>query len=187
MAFLIAGLGNPGEKYVYTRHNIGFLTIDELAGSNVFKSGFKGEYTEKMAGGEKVYLLKPQTYMNLSGESVFSLASYFKIPQENILIIHDELDFAFGTMKIRQGGSSAGHNGVSSVTSCVGQSYYRLRMGIAGIERGKIRGYTAQYVLAEFTRPEKEHLQDFVEKAAQASLCFVEQGPQKAMGIYNKN
>ncbi len=109
---LIAGLGNPGQKYKNTRHNIGFMVLDELAErmQTGWKSGHQGEYASVITGGEKVFFLKPMTFMNLSGNSVADLAGYYKIEPEEILVVHDELDFPFGHLKIRRGGADAAEN-----------------------------------------------------------------------------
>lgn len=184
---LVVGLGNPGDKYKDTRHNIGFMVLDELAGrySLSWKSGFQGEYAVISESWGKAYLLKPATFMNLSGNSVAELSNYFKIDVEDILVVHDELDFQFGHFKIRKGGSDAGHNGVASVTNCTGGGYYRLRMGIAGITRTAMRGHSAAYVLAPFTVTEKAELPEFVTLGADAADCCIKEGAKVAMQRFN--
>lgn len=186
---LIVGLGNPGKKYENTRHNIGFMVLDKIAeitrGS--WKSGFKGEYAIVNIEGANHYLLKPHTYMNLSGESVGEITRYYKIPTDKMLIAHDELDFEFGRLKLRKGGSPAGHNGIKSVIQHTGtEMFYRLRMGIAGMPRSSIRGSTADYVLAPFTLTEQETLDRFVIEGAEAAIDCAVIGVEKAMLKYNK-
>ena len=187
MIRLIAGLGNPGSKYKDTRHNIGFMVLDELAErfQAGWKSGHQGEYASGLAGGNKVFLLKPMTFMNLSGNSVADLAGYYRIAPEDILVVHDELDFPFGHFKIRKGGADAGHNGVASLTLRTGGGYYRLRMGVAGRSRAAIRGYTADYVLAPFTPAERETLGDFIKQGADAAELAAVEGAPAAMQRFN--
>ena len=186
---LFTGIGNPGIKYAGTRHNIGFMVLDFLAETRglKWKEGFSGLYTEDVIGSEKVFLLKPMTFMNLSGESVAPFMRYYKIEPENFILVHDELDFPFEKMKLLRGGSSAGHNGVSSVTAYLdNQNYHRLRMGIAGIERAKMRGYSAEYVLANFTDEERKALPAFIKKGTEALLYAAENGIMKAMNVFNR-
>ncbi len=132
--YLFVGLGNPGTEHAKQRHNIGFMALDVIADKHGFsdwKSKLKGEYSEGRLGGEKVFLLKPQTYMNVSGESVQPFAAFYKIAPENIIVFHDDLDLAEGVIKVKKGGGSAGHNGLKSTTERLGTpEYYRVRMGI---------------------------------------------------------
>ena len=132
--YLFVGLGNPGTEHAKQRHNIGFMVLDAIAddyGFSDWKSKSKGLYAEGRLGGEKVFLRKPQTYMNLSGESVQPFAAFYKILPENIIVFHDELDLAEGVIKVKKGGGSAGHNGLKSTTERLGTpEYHRVRMGI---------------------------------------------------------
>jgi PTH1 family peptidyl-tRNA hydrolase len=132
--YLFVGLGNPGAEYAKHRHNIGFMAVDAIADTHGFsnwKEKSKGLYSEGKFGTQKVFLLKPQTFMNLSGESLQPLAAFYKIPPENIFVFHDELDLAAGVIKVKKGGGSAGHNGLKSITERLGTpDYYRVRMGI---------------------------------------------------------
>ncbi len=186
---LIAGLGNPGAAYAGTRHNIGFMVLDRLAEKYKvsWKDGFQGEYAQINLKSAGCYLLKPMTYMNLSGESVGALGRYFKIEPEDILLVHDELDFPYGKMKFTVGGSGGGHNGVASVIAHLGtREFCRLRMGVAGISRTEMRGYTKEYVLSTFAAAEKESMADFLCLAADAAVFAAENGALKAMEKFNK-
>jgi PTH1 family peptidyl-tRNA hydrolase len=189
MPLLYVGLGNPGAEYAKTRHNIGFRVLDALASKRDlgWKEGFGGLYAADVVGGQKVFLLKPMTYMNLSGNSVAPFCSYYKIKPEELILTHDELDFPFQKMKLLKGGSAAGHNGVTSVSGMLGtMDYFRLRMGIAGIPRGEMRGYSAQYVLANFTKTEEEALPEFINSAVEALEYAAENGFVKAMNLFNR-
>lgn len=132
--FLFVGLGNVGSEYERQRHNIGFMAVDEIAdkhGFSSWKTKGKGLVSEGRFGSQKIILLKPQTFMNLSGESVQPLAAFYKIPPENIFVFHDELDLAEGQIKVKKGGGTAGHNGLKSISGRLGtDAYYRIRMGI---------------------------------------------------------
>jgi PTH1 family peptidyl-tRNA hydrolase len=131
--WLIVGLGNPGREYELNRHNIGFLAVDQLVekyGSGNDKNAFQSVVRSGSIDGTSVLFLKPQTYMNLSGEAVGAAARFYKIPIENIIVLHDELDLAASTIRIRQGGGSAGHNGLKSIDQHAGNNFWRIRMGI---------------------------------------------------------
>lgn len=155
---LIVGLGNPGNEYNNTRHNMGFYMIDYYASLNHIlfnKNKFNGLYGETMINGEKVIFLKPQSYINLSGEVISNFVNYFQIPIENIFIIHDDLDLAFGNLKLREHGSSGGHNGLKNIELYLKtQNYKRLKLGISnnkGID-------TKDYVLGRFSKEDQETL-----------------------------
>lgn len=160
---LIVGLGNPGPEYEQTRHNAGFWIVDSLAGSNLNKEArFAGMAGKTRISGQEVWLLKPQTYMNRSGQSVGAIARFFKIEPADILVIHDELDLAPGIAKIKLGGSSGGHNGLKDITSALGtQDYWRMRIGI-----GHPRTLGLQQPVADFVlhRPRKDE-QELIDKA----------------------
>ncbi len=157
---LISGLGNPGDKYKKTRHNIGFLVIDKitnnLSSSNINNSNFQADI-QKYAS--NLYV-KPQTFMNLSGESILSIVDYYDIPNENIIIIHDDLDLPFGTVKFKIGGGHGGHNGLRSIDSHIGKDYIRVRIGIGKPEN---KGDVANYVLSDFTKEEFLQLDDIID------------------------
>ncbi|MDR2884733.1 MAG: aminoacyl-tRNA hydrolase [Deferribacteraceae bacterium] len=187
---LLVGLGNPGDRYAGTRHNIGFMVLDKLADTlnASWKSGFKGEYAIVSSSADKIYLLKPMTYMNLSGESIGELARFFKIPSDSVLVIHDELDFPFGKLKLKSGGTDGGHNGLKSATAHLGTANYdRLRMGIAGISRAEMRGYQSDYVLGQFTAEERKTLDEFIAYGAEAAEFYAKNDMKNAMNRYNKD
>jgi PTH1 family peptidyl-tRNA hydrolase len=164
---LIAALGNPGEKYLKTRHNAGFLFLDHLI--NFFslpdyQPKFKGAFTEGVIQGQKLYFLKPLTFMNLSGQSLGPLAHFFKIPPEEILVIHDELDLEFGKIRLKIGGSSGGHNGIKSIEQGIGPNFWRLRIGIG---RPVHKEDVSNYVLQNFDKSELEDLEPLYDKMAE--------------------
>ena len=151
---LVVGLGNPEKKYEFTRHNCGFRAIDYYASKNnlSFKSKFNGHYAETIVNNTKLILLKPQTYMNLSGESVIKFVNYYNINIEDILVIYDDVDFEVGKFKLRRGGSSGGHNGINNIIDLLKtQNISRLRMGIS-----KNNIPLMDYVLGKFSSEENE-------------------------------
>ena len=156
---LIVGLGNPGKEYEKTRHNIGFMTIDKFAsklGVEINKDKFSGLYCDVNIGGEKVILLKPQSYINLSGEVIRKYVDFFKINIEDILIIHDDLDLPVGTYRVKQQGSSGGHNGLKNIELHLGtQEYKRIKIGISN---NKLMD-TKDYVLGKLSKEETEEIE----------------------------
>ena len=148
---LFSGLGNPGQKFKHNRHNIGFILIDEISNKCEFKKKFKGLFGENQIGQIKSYFLKPMTFMNLSGESLLEIKQFFKLKNENIFIIHDDLDLEIGKVKVKNGGSNAGHNGLESITSKIGNDYNRLRIGIG--HPGQ-KDLVDKYVLSNFKSDE---------------------------------
>lgn len=156
--FLIAGLGNPGEKYKNTRHNVGFLVIDEITKNSntttINNSNFKS-ITQKS---NNTILAKPQTFMNLSGESILSIADYYGIDKNEIIIIHDDLDLPFGAVRFKIGGGHGGHNGLRSIDSHIGQDYIRVRVGIGKPTNKEV----ADYVLSDFSKEESNKLEDII-------------------------
>jgi len=157
--YLIAGLGNPGDKYVNTRHNIGFLVIDEITKniptSNINNSNFKAIVLKS----SNQILVKPQTYMNLSGEAILPIADYYDIPNENIIVIHDDLDLPFGAVKFKIGGSHGGHNGLKSIDANIDKDYIRVRVGIGKPTNKKD---VANWVLSDFSKEELKQLNDII-------------------------
>ncbi|MFZ1249737.1 MAG: aminoacyl-tRNA hydrolase [Candidatus Saccharimonadales bacterium] len=158
---LIVGLGNPGDEYVSTRHNIGFECVDEFARKNDFpswmnKTDMKCAVAIKQMNDTRVILCKPQTFMNLSGEAVQALMHFYKIAPEKLLVVHDELDVDFGQIRLRVGGSSAGHNGIKSVTKHLGENYGRVRVGIGPKTPEQID--SADFVLQKFSTKEQAEL-----------------------------
>lgn len=148
---LFSGLGNPGQKFKHNRHNIGFILIDEISNKCEFKKKFKGLFAENQIGQIKSYFLKPMTFMNLSGESLLEIKQFFKLKNENIFIIHDDLDLEIGKVKVKNGGSNAGHNGLESISSKIGNDYNRLRIGIG--HPGQ-KDLVEKYVLSNFKSDE---------------------------------
>jgi PTH1 family peptidyl-tRNA hydrolase len=182
---LIIGLGNPGSKYHYSRHNIGWDTFEELSFSNELKwqDKFKGQYSVYQNGDEKIYFLKPQTFMNLSGESVQPLMSFFKIAVENILVVHDELDLPFGTIAFKNGGGLAGHNGLKSIAGLLGtQDFRRVRVGIGRPTHGDV----SNWVLSGYTGEDKDFFRHVLKGTAEALEVYIKLGFEKASNTYSK-
>ncbi|MGL4628990.1 aminoacyl-tRNA hydrolase [Cetobacterium sp.] len=154
---LIVGLGNPGREYERTRHNVGFDILDEFAdkkGFNQFKEKFQGLITEKTIDGEKVILLKPQTYMNLSGNSVVQVAKFYKIdPATELVVVYDDMDLPLGKTRVKVNGSAGGHNGIKSIISHLGQDFIRVKCGIG---KAKNKDENINFVLGRFTKEESE-------------------------------
>lgn len=156
---LIAGLGNPGTKYENNRHNIGFLAIDKIAKNLSLQLKEKSDFKAIFSKDNETLYVKPLTYMNLSGESISKIKNYYKVENKNIIIIHDDLDLPFGTIKFKIGGSHGGHNGLRSIDSHIGQDYIRVRVGIGKPERKEM---VAHYVLSDFNKDETNTLQDII-------------------------
>jgi peptidyl-tRNA hydrolase, PTH1 family len=151
---LVAGLGNPGARYARNRHNIGFMAVEAIArrhGAAGFRNRFKGELAEVSIGGERVLLLKPQTFMNASGESVCEAARFFKLLLSDIIVIHDEIDLRPGKVRVKQGGGSAGHNGLRSIDALLGPDYWRVRIGVG---HPGVKELVQPYVLQNFSGEE---------------------------------
>ena len=151
---LVVGLGNPGARYARNRHNIGFMGIDAIARKHRaagFRNRFKGELAEASIGGERVLLLKPQTFMNASGESVGEAARFFKILPADIIVIHDEIDLRPGKLRVKRGGGNAGHNGLRSIDAFLGPDYWRVRIGVG---HPGVKELVQPYVLQNFTGEE---------------------------------
>lgn len=152
---LVVGLGNPGLKYERTRHNIGFMAVDEIVRRHNLsrpREKFNGELYEGDVGGERVLLLKPQTFMNNSGESVAPAARFYKIPPADVIVMHDELDLAPGKLRVKRGGGAAGHNGLRSIDAHLGADYWRLRLGIGHPgSKDKVLSFVLQNFLADET------------------------------------
>ncbi|MGH7237354.1 MAG: aminoacyl-tRNA hydrolase [Candidatus Saccharimonadales bacterium] len=166
---LIAGLGNPGQKYAGTRHNIGFACLDEFAEKNDFpdwiiKKDLKSALTTHSLGQTRVTLIKPTTFMNLSGQAVLATANFYKIPAENICLVHDELDVPFGQIRSRFAGSSAGHNGVKSVIANLGENTNRVRIGIGSKSPEQLG--SADFVLQKFSPSEQKNLAALTKEVA---------------------
>lgn len=151
---LVVGLGNPGLRYAKNRHNVGFVAIDAIArryGFPAFRDRFKGELSEGVIGGARRLLLKPQTFMNASGEAALAAASFYKIPPSEIVVIHDEIDLRPGKLRVKRGGGSAGHNGLRSIDALLGADYWRVRIGVG---HPGVKELVQPYVLQNFTAGE---------------------------------
>ena len=185
--FVILGIGNKGEKYKWTRHNIGFLVVDHLIKKNSLslQEKFQSHYTKMVREEKKIFLVKPQNYVNLSGESLKELTQFYKIPLRNILIIVDDYALPFGKIRTRFSGSSGGHNGLKSIEKVVGgKDYARLRIGIhnEGAEQKEIN----HFVLGNFSSKEKEQLQKCFYVAENFILDWLQNKPrEKLMAKYN--
>ena len=183
--YLIIGLGNPGRKYRGNRHNIGFMAVDRLAqahGIQGDKAQFKAMVADGRIAGQKVILVKPQTYMNASGDAVGPLASYYRIPNENILVIYDDLDLPFGAIRLREKGGAGGHNGMKSIINHLGQDFPRMRLGI-GRPPGQMPPHA--YVLQDFRPEERPLLNDILDEAVRAVETWLADGIQMAMSRHN--
>ena len=182
---LIVGLGNPGKEYAGTRHNCGFMVIDRLASKlnvDVDQNKFKGLYAKVKYHGEDIILLKPQTYMNLSGESVNAVMNFFKIDKEDLLVIYDDLDMPAGKLRLRKTGSAGGHNGIKNIIAHLNsQDFKRIRVGI---DRHKYMN-VADYVLSRFSKVESEAIEQGIENAANAVLDYLDNDFNHAMNYYN--
>ena len=185
MKYLIAGLGNIGAEYELTRHNIGFLVLDQLADHHKanFTTGRLADKAEFKFKGRTVHLIKPSTYMNLSGKSIAYWLQHLGIAKENLLVIVDDVALPFGTLRMRTKGSAAGHNGLKNIEETLGdQVYSRLRFGI-GSEYGK--GQQVDYVLSNFTQPEFDAMTPLIKKANEMILSFCTIGAEKTMSLFN--
>ena len=186
-SWLIVGLGNPGKEYEKTRHNAGFRALDVLAqklGCKVDKGKFQGLYGQVSYGGRKLLLLKPQTYMNLSGRSVLQLSAYFHVPPQRIIVLFDDISLEPGRLRIRADGSAGGHNGIKSIISEVGsQSFPRVKIGVGG--KAHPEQDLADHVLSAFSSSEEKALVSALERAADAALCIIDKGVPEAANRYN--
>jgi len=184
--YLIIGLGNPGREYRDNRHNFGFMVMDRLIvrlNARGMKVQSKAIVTSATYEDRKLILAKPQTYMNLSGQSAQGLLNFYKLPIENMLVAHDDLDLPFGTIRVRPGGGPGGQRGMASTIEQLGtKDFPRLRLGIG---RPPGRMDPADYVLQNFSREEMKYLSEIVDRAADAALTFVVDGLNKAMNKYN--
>ena len=183
---LVVGLGNPGKKYTETKHNVGFLVIDELGrriGVDISKDKFQSLCGEGLLDDNKLLLLKPQTYMNRSGDAVQAASNFYKIAPENIIVVHDEMDISLGRIMIKPGGGSAGNNGIKSIISNIGtKDFARVRIGI-GKPGTKEEG--ANHVLSGFSKSESALVEDSIITATDAVIEIINSGLQSAMNKYN--
>lgn len=184
--WLIAGLGNPGREYAQNRHNVGFMAVDALAdkyGSGAWKNVFQSQVHSATIDGQNVLLQKPQTYMNLSGEAVGACARFYKIPVENIIAIHDELDIPAMTARIKQGGGNGGHNGLKSIDQHVGNNYWRIRLGIGHPgDKEMVTGH----VLNDFSKDEWPDVEKMLQGLAKEFGLMFEGGAGKLAAAISK-
>lgn len=185
--WLIVGLGNPGPEYAKTRHNIGFRCLDIVAdklGCAIDKGKFQGLYGVTSYHGNKIYLLKPLTYMNLSGRSVLQLSAYFQIPPERIIVLFDDISLEPGRMRVRGNGSAGGHNGIKSIIQELGsQDFPRVKIGVGAKPHPDFD--LAAWVLSPFTASEEKALAVSLENGARAVLTILEEGISQAANAYN--
>ncbi len=186
-AWLIVGLGNPGREYEKTRHNCGFRAMDNLAeklGCKLDKAKFQGLYCQASYNGKKLFLLKPQTFMNLSGRSVLQLSAYFSVPPQRIIVMFDDISLVPGKLRIRSDGSAGGHNGIKSIIAELGsQDFPRVKIGVGAKPHPDYD--LADWVLSGFSAQEEKTLQPALERAAEAALAIVDQGTQAAANRFN--
>ena len=186
VSWLIVGLGNPGEKYEKTRHNMGFLTVDLLAeqkGVKLNKVKFKSAFNFCELGGERCLVMKPQTYMNLSGEAVREAVQFYKIPADHVLVIYDDISLPVGKLRVRPSGSAGGHNGIKNIIAHLGtQEFPRVKIGTGAPadSDGMI-----DWVIGVPSQAERKVLVEMFGKAIQAAECIIENGCQKAMNTFN--
>lgn len=186
-SWLIVGLGNPGKDYNRTRHNCGFRAIDLLAehlNCKIDKSKFQGLYGQATVAGKKVYLLKPQTYMNLSGRSVLQLSAYFNIPPQRIIVLFDDISLDIGRLRIRSDGSAGGHNGIKSIIAELGSADFpRVKIGVGA--KPHAEQDLADWVLSTFSASEEKTIQPALKNAADAALMIIDKGTGEAANRYN--
>lgn len=163
--WLIVGLGNPGTKYAKNRHNAGFMAVDFILSTHSFTDESKKDFKGELYKSKNIYLLKPNTYMNLSGDSVEVVKNYYKI--DNVIVIHDEIELSPGALRFKKGGGHAGHNGLRSIDSKIGSDYFRVRVGIGKPEH---KTQVADYCLNDFSKAESETMKESIANAANAAL-----------------
>ena len=186
-AWLIVGLGNPGREYEKTRHNCGFRAIDRIAdklGCKIDRLKYQGLYCQTSYNGKKLFLLKPQTYMNLSGRSVLQLSAYFSIPPQRIIVLFDDISLAPGRLRIRSDGSAGGHNGLKSIIQELGsQEFPRVKIGVGAKPHPDYD--LADWVLSTFTALEEKALSVSLENAADAALSIIDRGVPETANRFN--
>ena len=185
--WLVVGLGNPGPKYEWTRHNVGFLVIDQLADREnlpVQRLKHKALTNTALIGGKPVLLMKPTTYMNLSGEAVGEAARFYKIPPDRVLVISDDVSLPQGKLRVRRNGSAGGHNGLKNIIAHLGTDQFpRIKVGVGG--KPHLDSDMADWVLSKFTGPDRQAMEAAIARAADAVTCLLSQGVDQAMARYN--
>lgn len=187
VSWILVCLGNPGREYEETRHNIGFLAADVLEDREnvrINRLRFRALTGTVTLGGEKVLVMKPQTYMNLSGEAVGEAARFYKIPPERVLVIHDDVSLPLGKLRIRAGGSAGGHNGLKSIISHLGSDQFpRIKVGVGAPAHPEYE--MVDWVIGKFTAEERRTVNEMLKKAVSAAECIVESGVQQAQNRFN--
>ena len=187
VSWLVVGLGNPGAKYENTRHNVGFMTADALAGRNgepIRRIKYHALTSEAVIGGQSVLLMKPTTFMNLSGQAVSEAARFYKIPADHVLVISDDVDLPLGKLRIRKSGSAGGHNGLKNIIQQLGTDQFpRLKIGVGGKPHPDYN--MADWVLGQFQGEDKKTIDAAVARAADAVECLLADGIDRAMNQYN--
>jgi PTH1 family peptidyl-tRNA hydrolase len=185
--YIIVGLGNPGSKYWNTRHNVGYAALDALASelhTKVDRVKFQGLLGQGTIEGNKVVLLKPTTYMNLSGQSVQAAARFYKVPPEHIIVLSDDISLEPGRLRVRKSGSAGGHNGLKSIISCIGsQEFPRIKIGVGAKPHPDYD--LADWVLGTFPMAEREAMDAVYKRAAEAAITLVTKGPEAAANKFN--
>ncbi len=186
-SWLIVGLGNPGKDYAHTRHNAGFRALDLLSaklGCKVDRAKFQGLYGQTNYAGKKLYLLKPLTFMNLSGKSVLQLSAYYKIPPQRIIVLFDDISLEPGRLRVRADGSAGGHNGIKSIIAEVGsQDFPRVKIGVGA--KPHEQQDLADWVLSGFSAGEEKALVSALARSVEAALCIMDHGVPEAANRYN--
>ena len=185
--WLVVCLGNPGLRYEGTRHNAGFLTADALAKKlnlSINRARFRALTGKAEIGGESVLVMKPQTYMNLSGEAAAAAAKFYKIPPERVIVVSDETALPIGKLRVRSKGSAGGHNGLKSVIACLGSDQFpRIRLGVGAPPHEDYD--MADWVLSAFKNQDAEDIAAAAERAAEAVVCYITEGPERTMNKFN--
>jgi peptidyl-tRNA hydrolase, PTH1 family len=189
-ARLVVGLGNPGREYAGHRHNVGFMVLERLAGAvgiPLGQSKFQGRFGQGDVGRTRVLLLEPETYMNVSGAAVSAAARFFKVAPEDLLVVHDELDLAFGRLQLKKGGGTGGHNGLESIVEQLGTpDFARLRFGIGKPQGPNAKERVVGHVLHDFSKEEKELLSPLLDRAVDMARSWVSLGLAEAMNRHNR-
>ena len=187
VSWIVVFLGNPGPKYRDTRHNAGFMAADAMEkklGVSINKLRFKALTAQATLGGEKVLLLKPQTYMNLSGESVSPAAAFYKVPPEHIIVVSDEVSLPIGKLRIRKSGSAGGHNGLKNIIAMLGtDAFPRIRMGVGAPPHADYD--MADCVLSSFKNQDADDMRSLAVRVCDAVECYIAEGPDRAMNKFN--
>ena len=187
VSWIVVFLGNPGPKYRDTRHNAGFMAADAMEkklGVSINRLRFKALTAQATLGGEKVLLLKPQTYMNLSGESVSPAAAFYKVPPEHIIVVSDEVSLPIGKLRIRKSGSAGGHNGLKNIIAMLGtDAFPRIRMGVGAPPHADYD--MADWVLSSFKNQDADDMRSLAVRVCDAVECYIAEGPDRAMNKFN--